>query len=33
MIVDGKELQVRMNGKTYHCALDITEKTVNVSVN
>ena len=24
MIVDGKELEIRMNGKTYHCALDIT---------
>jgi len=24
MIVDGKELEIKMNGRTYHCALDIT---------
>ena len=24
MIVNGKELEVKMNGKIYHCALDIT---------
>lgn len=24
MIIDGKELEVKMQGKTYHCALDIT---------
>jgi DNA-binding HxlR family transcriptional regulator len=24
MIVDGKELEIKMNGKIYHCALDIT---------
>jgi DNA-binding HxlR family transcriptional regulator len=24
MIVDGKELAVKLNGKTYHCAMDIT---------
>lgn len=24
MVVDGKELEVRLNGKTYHCSLDIT---------
>src|SRR3954471_6530669 len=24
MIIDGKEYHVKMNGKTYHCALDIT---------
>ncbi|MGZ5243647.1 MAG: winged helix-turn-helix transcriptional regulator [Bacteroidia bacterium] len=24
MIVDGKELVVKMDGKTFHCALDIT---------
>ena len=24
MIVDGKELEIEMNGRTYHCALDIT---------
>jgi DNA-binding HxlR family transcriptional regulator len=24
MIVDGKELEIRMNGRVYHCALDIT---------
>ena len=24
MIVDGKELEIRMKGKIYHCALDIT---------
>jgi DNA-binding HxlR family transcriptional regulator len=24
MIVDGKEFEIKMNGRTYHCALDIT---------
>lgn len=24
MIVDGKELEIKMNGRTYHCALDVT---------
>lgn len=24
MIIEGKELEIQMNGKTYHCALDIT---------
>src|SRR4030095_8632878 len=24
MIVDGKEVVIKMNGKTYHCALDVT---------
>jgi DNA-binding HxlR family transcriptional regulator len=24
MVVNGKEMEIRMNGKTYHCALDIT---------
>ncbi len=24
MIVDGKELEITLNGKTYHCALDVT---------
>ena len=24
MIVDGKELEIKMNGRIYHCALDIT---------
>lgn len=24
MIINGKEYEVRMNGKTYHCALDVT---------
>jgi DNA-binding HxlR family transcriptional regulator len=24
MIIEGKEYEIRMNGKTYHCALDIT---------
>jgi DNA-binding HxlR family transcriptional regulator len=24
MIIDGKELEFKMNGRTYHCALDIT---------
>ena len=24
MIVDGKELDIVLNGKTYHCALDLT---------
>jgi DNA-binding HxlR family transcriptional regulator len=24
MIIDGKELEIKLNGKTYHCALDVT---------
>jgi len=24
MIIDGKEYKIRMNGKVYHCALDVT---------
>ena len=24
MIVDGKEMEIKMNGRIYHCALDIT---------
>ncbi len=24
MVVDGIELEIKMNGKTYHCALDVT---------
>jgi DNA-binding HxlR family transcriptional regulator len=24
MIIDGKELEINLNGKTYHCALDVT---------
>jgi DNA-binding HxlR family transcriptional regulator len=24
MIVDGKEMEIKLNGRTYHCALDVT---------
>lgn len=24
MIVNGKELEIKLNGRTYHCALDVT---------